>query len=157
MFLHHLALLILAAGIVSLVLIFSRSLSELAREIQSIEVTDAVYDILHAKSIAVDLEHYDDPGYQNLLHRAQKEAPYRPPQIVFGLVQIRQNSISLIGIAWLILWFNVWLGLILFIVALPAAFVRMKYSRSIYKFFSERAESERRAAYYHLMLTDPTH
>jgi len=156
-YIEQVVFLILLAAFIGLILIFCRSLSELAKTAQALEVTDAVYDIIHAQSIAVDLEYYDNPEYQNTLHRAQKEASYRPTQMVNSLVMIGQTAISLGGIAIIIFSFNIWLGLILVLVAFPAVFVRVKYSRNIYSFFRERAESERLAEYYHTIMTDPAH
>ena len=75
---------LLAAG-VAILSALCRSLAELAAETQSMLVTDAVSDILHAQSVVVDLEYYENANYYDTLHRAQQEAPYRPTQIVHGL------------------------------------------------------------------------
>jgi len=40
---------------------------------------------IHAKSIAVDFEYYEDSRYYAALHRAQQEASYRPTCIVNDL------------------------------------------------------------------------
>lgn len=154
---QEIVVLILVATGIGILLVFSRSLSELSREIQSIEVTDAVYEILHAQSIAVDLEYYDNPAYQDTLHRAQRDAPFRPTRVVNSLTSIGQNCVGLLGVAGLIIFYNIWLGLILVIVALPSAFVRLRYSRDLFRLYDERAESERRAFYYHRMMTDPAY
>jgi len=148
---------ILLAGGVALLSALCRSLGEVAGEAQSMVVTDAVSDILHAQSIAVDLEYYENPSYYNTLHRAQQEAPYRPTRIVNGLVQIAQSTLSLLGIAGLLFSFNWLIGLVLFAAALPGALVRLVYSRKSYSFEQKQVESERRAWYYHWMLTDSYH
>ena len=49
-------------------------------------VTDHVSDVIHSKSIAVDLEYYENSAYYDTLHRAQQEAPYRPMRIVTDLL-----------------------------------------------------------------------
>jgi ATP-binding cassette subfamily B protein len=48
---------------------------------QAVLVSDRVLDILHAKSIVLDLEYYENASYYNSLDRAQAEAPYRPVRI----------------------------------------------------------------------------
>jgi ATP-binding cassette subfamily B protein len=149
--------LILLAGGIALIGAICRSLSELTAEAQAMVVTDDVSDILHEKSIAVDLSYYEDPQYYDSLHRAQREAPYRPMHIVNGLVQIGQNGLALIGIVGLLFAFNWVIGLILFAVALPGALARFIYSRKLYGFEQNQTETERQAAYYHLMLTDSDH
>ena len=154
---QHVAVWILLAGGVAILTALTRSLGEYASEAQSLQVTDAVADILHAQSIAVDLAYYEDPGYYDTLHRAQREAPYRPTRIVNGLIQIAQNGISLLGIAGLLFSFNWLLALVLFGAALPGALARLLHSRRLYGFEQAQTEGERRAWYYHTVLTDSTH
>ena len=151
-----LAWIVVAAG-VAILTGLTRSLGELASETQAMLVTDDISDLIHAQSVAVDLGYYEDQTYYNTLHRAQQEAPYRPTRIVNGLVQIGQNAISLVGIAWLLLSSNGWAGLVLFAAALPAAFVRIAHARRLFQFEEEQTERERRAWYYHWMLTDIWH
>ena len=145
------------AGGVAILSALTRALGEYATEAQSLQVTDAVADILHAQSIAVDLAYYEDPGYYDTLHRAQREAPYRPTRIVNGLIQIAQNGIALVGIVGLLFSFNWSLALILFLAALPGALARLLHSRRLYSFEQEQTEKERRAWYYHSVLTEALH
>ena len=151
---QHTGFWILLAGGVALLMALARSLGEYAAESQSLQVTDAVADILHTQSIAVDLEYYEDPDYYDTLHRAQREAPSRPTSIVNGLIQIAQNSISLLGILGLIFSFNWLLALILCLAALPSALVRLMYSRRLYGFSQAQTGKERLAWYYHYILTE---
>jgi ATP-binding cassette subfamily B protein len=92
-----------------------------------------------------------------MLHRAQQEATFRPTRIVSGLVQIGQNAISLLGVTGLLLTFNPYLALVLFAAALPAAIVRVLYTRKLYNFEQEQTKQERRAWYYHWILTSVEH
>jgi ATP-binding cassette subfamily B protein len=50
------------------------TLARLVREAQAQAVTDHTHDLLHAKSIAVDLAYYENSRYYDALHRAQQEA-----------------------------------------------------------------------------------
>jgi ATP-binding cassette subfamily B protein len=145
------------AAVVALLTAFSRSLGELASEAQSLQVTDAVSDLLHAQSVAVDLEYYENSNYHNTLHRAQQEAPYRPTHIVTSLIQVGQSGLSLVGIIVLLVSFDPWIGVVLLVAALPSAIARFAYSRKLYKLAEEQTETERRAWYYHWMITDSTH
>jgi len=148
---------IVIAAVIALVLALARSLSELSSEAQSMIVTDGVSDILHAQSITVDLEYYEDTSYYDTLHRAQEEAPYRPTRIVNGLVQMGQNVISLLGVVVLIITFSWFIALILFAAAIPAALVRYYYARARYRFEQDKTETDRQAWYYHWVLTDSDH
>lgn len=154
---QHVSLWIVVAAGVGLLTAIVRSLGEYASEAQSLEVTDGVSDLLHAQSIAVDLEYYEEPGYYDALHRAQKEAPYRPTRIVNGLIQVAQNSLSLLGIVGLLITLNWSLGILLFIVAMPGAIVRLINARRLFHFDREQTEKERRAWYFHTVLTDSSY
>ncbi len=142
----------IAAG-VAVITALARSLGDLASQTQSLQVADAVSDQIHTQSIAMDLGYYEDASYFDTLHRAQQEGPYRPTHIVNGLVQLAQSMISILGIAWLLVWSNAWAGIILFAAALPAAFVRILYSRRLYQFELQQTKREREAGNYHWMLT----
>ncbi len=145
------------AALVALVAALARSLGELCSEAQAQAVSDAVSDVLHAQSVAVDLEYYENPAYHDTLHRAQQEAGYRPVRIVNGLTQVGQNGLALLGVTWLLFLLNGVIGLILIVAALPGAAVRLKYSRRLYHYEDEQTRNERLAWYYHWTLTDATH
>ena len=145
------------AGVAAGVAALSALMQALARYVnlaQSQLLTDAVSDILHERSIAVDLAYYERPDYYDTLHRAQQEAPYRPAQILNDMVRILQSSISLAGIAVLLFSFHWQIGLVLFVVTLPGMAVRMIYSRMQYNYEVEHAEKERKAWYYHELMTN---
>lgn len=143
----------LAAG-AALLSAVCNSLSDLVREAQSMRVTDAVSDLLHAQSVAVDLGYYEDPQYYDTLHRAQQEAPWRPMQIVNGLIQVVQNSISLAGILVLLFTFNGLLGLILLAAVLPGTLVRFLHAQKRFDLQQAQTETDRQAWYFHWLLVD---
>lgn len=143
--------LILAAG-TGLLIAFLRSIGELASQAQSYLVTDHVSDLLHAQSIKVDLEYYEDSEYYDTLHRAQAEAAYRPTSIVNGLVNLAQNLISLAGVIGLFIYFNPALGLVMILAAIPGALVRLYYARKTFRFEQEQAQSERLSWYHHWLI-----
>jgi len=151
------AIWILLAGAVALLTAVCRSLGEVASEAQGMVVTDSISNILHAQSVAVDLEYYENPAYYDTLHRAQAEATYRPTRIVNGLVQMGQSSLSLLGIGALLFSFNWLIGVVLFFAAFPAAIARLVYSRRLYRLQEKQTASERRAWYYQWMITSPSH
>ena len=88
-------LLIVIAAAVALFAACCRSLTEIVKEAQTQVVTDHVADVIHGKSVAVDLAYYEDPKYYDTLHRAQQEATYRPTSIMNSLMQLGQSGISL--------------------------------------------------------------
>ncbi len=147
------ALLIGIMGAVHLVNNLCRTLSTLVGEAQSLAVTDHVQDILHAKSMEVDLEYYENSQYYDTLHRAQREAPFRPTRIVAGFIGIFQNGISLLAVAGLLVAFHWAVALVLFVAAAPGLVVRMRYAKKMYQWQRERTPLERYSNYFHYLLT----
>ena len=144
-------------GVVTLVNMFCRSIAGLVSEVQSQVVTDHMHDILHAKSVEVDLGYYENSRYYDTLHRAQQEAPFRPTSIVNGLVKVGQSGISLLAMAGLLFSFHWSVVAILFCAAVPSVFVRLRYAGKMYRWQRERTPTERRARYFSWMLTGDTH
>ncbi len=153
---HILFLIFLAAGVAFLTTL-SRSASSIVSENQAAMVSDHILDLLHAKSIEVDLEYYEDPKYYDTLHRAQNDAPFRPTRIVNGLVQIGQSSLSLITVFWLIASLSWVVAVALTITAIPTALVRLIYSDKTYRWQRACTAKERKAWYFHWLLTGDSH
>lgn len=147
---------VLAVG-AALLTALLRSFSELTSQAQSLVVTDAIFDILHTQSVSVDLEYYEDPRYFDTLHRAQHQAPYRPMQIVNGLIQLVQSGLSLAGVGVLLFTSNATIGAVLLAAAVPGALVRLWYARQQFDLQQRRTEAERRVWYYNWMMTSGVH
>lgn len=136
---------------------FFRSIAGLVGEAQYQAVTDHVSDVLHAKSVDVDLEFYESAQYHDTLHRAQREAPYRPTHLVNSLSQAGQNGISLLAMAGLLFWFHWTVAVILFAAVLPGIAVRLSYTGMMYRWRRERTSTERQAGYLNSILTGAGH
>jgi ATP-binding cassette, subfamily B, bacterial len=151
------AVLIGLAGIAALATVLCGSISGLISEAQAQVVTDRVSDLIHAKSVEIDLEYYENTQYLDTLHRAQQEAPSRPTQIVNGLAQTGQNGFSLLAMAGLLFSFHWGIAVVLFAAVVPGILVRLKYSGTMFQLQREQTPSERRSWYYHWMLTGDAH
>lgn len=141
-----------AFAVVMLLTGLSRTVGNLVNKEESRRIVDYMHDVIHKKAVDVDLEYYENPNYQDSLHRAQEEAAFRPGIIVRALTTILQNTISLAGVAWLLLVFK-WQVLFLLICAVvPEMIVRFVFSSREYLNERNYTKKERRAAYYHWML-----
>ncbi|AOX01382.1 ABC transporter ATP-binding protein [Moorena producens PAL-8-15-08-1] len=146
-------LFLILAGTVTLVTTLLNSLGEVVNTAHSQRVTDYMQGIIQDKSLEADLEYYENPRYYDTLQRAQQEAPYRPPRVLNRLTQIAQNSISLLAMVSLLLSLHWGIAGILFIAAMPAMVVRVKYSRVIYRWQRKKTPMERQSMYLGYMLT----
>lgn len=143
---------LLITAAIALVSSVIAQISDLFTKIQGMTVTDYMNDRLQEKGINLDLEFYENSDYQDTLHRAQREATYRPLYILNGLVNIAQNTISLLGVGYLLLTFN-WVVIPLLLVAvLPGVVERLVNSNILYKLDRQTTQKERRSWYYHYIL-----
>jgi ATP-binding cassette subfamily B protein len=150
------AWLILIAGLIGLASALARSLAMLVTEAQGQVITDHISDLIHAKSIAVDLEYYENSKYYDVLHRAQQEAPYRPARIVNDLMMVGQSAITVAGVIGIIFTIHWAVGLIVVGAALPSAYVRFRFSGRMYEWQRRSTVEDRRSWYLHWLLTDGT-
>jgi len=119
-------------------------------------VTDHMHALLQAKSVEVDLEYYENARYQDTLHRAQQEAPYRPTSILNALLQFGQDAVSLLAMAGILWWLHWGLIPVLMLAAIPSFFVRLQQSNRLFAWERERTPLERKAWYVNVLLTQAT-
>ncbi|MDY6904886.1 MAG: ABC transporter ATP-binding protein [Thermodesulfobacteriota bacterium] len=156
---HITAILILvglAAG-VGLTGVILRQIMALAKEVLSLKISDHVYDLLHRKSISMDLSFYENPAYFDSLHRAQMEGPYRPAKIVEGLIQLGQNSVSFFAVGGLLITLHWFIPLILLLAVVPGIIVRLRYSGKLYQWQRQRTGMEREGEYLNWLITGSMH
>ena len=146
--------LIILAGVAAIFNSFCQSLNELVNTAHSQKVTDYMQGIIHAKSVEADLEYYENAKYHDALQRAQQEAPYRPPQILNRLAQLGQNFISLVAMLGLLISLHWGIIGVLLVATIPAVFVKVEYSRTMYAWQRERTQLQRQSMYLGWMLTD---
>ncbi len=146
----------LACG-VGLLTAFFHFLADYLKKAQALAVSDHMFSVVHEKSAQVDLDFFESPKYRDTLFRAQSEGPYRPTSIVNGLFAAGQSGASFLAVAWLLFAFNPILPVAMILSAVPGIVLRLGYSQKIYSWQEKRTEDERRAYYFHWMLTGDTH
>lgn len=154
---QQISLYIILAGAIALVDVAIQALSRYVSEAQALVVTDRMHDVIHGKSVSVDLEYYENPKYFDTLHRAQMEASFRPTKIVNSLAVLGKTSISLLAMAGLLFTFHWGIGLLLFASALPGLFVKIKYADTLFNWKHKHTKTERKAAYFNWLLTHQSH
>lgn len=143
--------------IINLINGFCNSIAALANTAQSQKFTDYMYGIIHGKAIEIDLEYYENSQYYDTLQRAQREAFYRPTQILNSLLQVGQNGFLLLGIVGWIIWLDWKLATLLFIATIPGFLVRLKYANQMYVWHRQRTATERKANYLDWMISNDWH
>jgi ATP-binding cassette subfamily B protein len=146
-------LIALTGGVMLLDNLLSQAVS-LVQLAQSLAVTNHISSVVHSKAIEVDLEAYENPRYYDTLSRVQRDAAFRPTQVVRGLMQLGQNAINLLAVAGLLISLHWGIALLLFVVTLPGAYVQWRYSGHMYRWQRERTPTERQVSYFNWMLAN---
>jgi ATP-binding cassette, subfamily B, bacterial len=147
------AVLVGLAGAVALMGALCRSAAAFVSDGQAHAVTDHMHDILHAKAIELDLEYYENARFHDTLQRAQQEASFRPTRILNGMIKVVQSGIGLVVMGGLLFSFHWGVATVLFGAAIPGVFIRTRYAAQIYRWRRQSTTTERRAWYFHWMLT----
>jgi ATP-binding cassette subfamily B protein len=130
-----------------------QSSGALIRKNQSFRLEEYMNGILHSKAISLDLRHFEDPSYFDILSRASREAPYRPVSIVNNLVSLLRGIVSLLLIAGLISLLNWVLVAVLVFSNIPGIWLRIHYADRLYNFRKELTPEARKSAYFNWLLT----
>ena len=150
---NELFMIVAITGFVYFLNEISSSLSLYIKEKQSKKTGDYIFDLIHTKASELDLEHFENSEYQDMLFRARVEGQYRPTSIIHSLIKILQNSISLILMIVLLSFFHWSVILILLIATIPGILIKLKYSGLIYLLKKKTTHTERKMRYFNWMLT----
>ncbi|HEY6915658.1 MAG TPA: ABC transporter ATP-binding protein, partial [Paludibacter sp.] len=140
------ALIFLAGGILTEVrTYFSEKLSQ--------SITRRIYKKLHKKHASLDLSHYENPAEQDKIHRAVQEASFRPIKIINELLTCIKSVAAALFLAGLFVAIKWYLVVILIIAIIPGVYLRLKFSRKLYKLKESQSTKEREMYYYNRVLT----
>jgi len=129
------------------------SLGNLVRNKQSYRLESYMHNLLHSKSIQLDLQHFENPEYYDSLARAAREAPYRPNTIVNNLISIARGLLSLLLMAGLLFYLHWVIVIVLLAANIPGIWLRLHYAGVLYNFKREQTPAARKTAYFKWLLT----
>lgn len=124
-----------------------------ASEVLRVRMSAEVQGLVAAKASRLSVRHFEDPSFMDVLERAQKDATWRPIEMItHGLALIRQ-VVTLIGFGVLLAAFSPLAVLALVLASLPF-FAESYFSAQQYAYRVARTLDERRAHYYQHALTN---
>ena len=144
---------ILIFGVVHLIQALVQNYQVLISETQQQLVSDYMSTVIIDKAISLDLSYYENAAYFNTFHQAQRQASYRPVQILRNLTDFLKSSLLLISLSSLLIYLHWAISVILICFALPIAAVRWYYSRKMFEWEKNRTALEREAGYLNQVLT----
>jgi ATP-binding cassette, subfamily B, bacterial len=146
-------LLVVLMALVMLLADVFRSLTSWVRTGQSELFKDHIRNLIHEKSVAVDLAFYETPEFYNHLHRARNEASFRPLSLMENLGSLVQNGITLVAMSAVLLPFGLWVPAALVLTTIPALVVVLRQHRIQHDLWLQTTVDERRSWYCDWLLT----
>jgi ATP-binding cassette subfamily B protein len=134
-----------------------KSISGYITEKQSGKVAEFVDDRIHESAIRVDLSFYESPEYFDILKRAKDMGNEKPNLIVFSLVDITKNTISLIAIGSILVTIDWRLFPLLALFVIPTLWVRINFADSLNELRISQTALERKSNYLSSLLTADVH
>lgn len=131
----------------------SADIGNYVRRQQAAKLESYMYDLLHTKSVKLDLINFERSDYFNLLSRSSKEAPWRPNSILNNIISLSRGLISLLLMAGLLVTLHWSMALLLIIFNIPGIWLRIHYSGILYNFRKQQTPESRKAAYFNWLLT----
>ena len=130
-----------------------RAASTYATAAQENFVQDHVLEKLHDQSLQLDLAYYENPTYYDTLHVAQEEAPTRTAKLVQEIGLILQSGLALVAVAAFLMTYHWGVAFLLVAAVVPGLIVHLKSAERLYRWQVAAAARERRASYFHSIVT----
>jgi ATP-binding cassette subfamily B protein len=124
-------------------------------EVLAFRVTDRTLEVINRKSVAMDLRYYEDAAYHDSLHRAQRDAPYRPTAVLGNLLQTVQATLTVLGIIGLLVTIHWLLAVLMFAGVSPSLWFRIRHADRIFAWQKRTSQLDRQVGYLSYLLLQP--
>jgi ATP-binding cassette subfamily B protein len=131
-----------------------RTAVQWVRTVQGERVQDYMTSLIHGKALEADLGFFDSPAFYDRLHRAQLEAKSRPLMLLEGLGSLAQNSLTLAGMALLLVSYSPLIPILLLSGTVPVLWVALRYATRFNAWRLANTVDERRCNYFDALITN---
>ncbi len=111
-------------------------------------LTDGILDQVHAKSISIDLSHYELSERRDALHRAQQASSHRPIAILNALAQSMLGMVTALGLLGVLMSLHLLAAFLLLAATIPLFFVRIAFSGRLFRWERSKTNLDRTARYF---------
>ena len=146
-------LLLLSLGGLSLLEQFLRHTNETVQNLYQTRVTNYVQLMVTEKASSLDLAFFEDPEFHNLMRNASSEASFRPMMIVQQLMTIASMLTTLISLAVVLFFWQVWIVPVIVITSLITLRVSGSFARAHVDLVVKRTQMDRKGQYFQHELT----
>lgn len=104
------------------------------------------------KALTLDIAHFEDSEFYDLMNQARREASTRPLSLVSRTFKLIQDTISLITYGGLLLQFSLWAVVILSAAGIPAFIAETRFAGEAFRLFRWRSPETRQQTYLETLI-----
>ena len=108
---------------------------------------------LSGKAISLDLQFFEDPVFYDNMQNARRRADSSALAIMNAILQIVQQTITLVSLVALLVGFSPWLAVVVIFAAIPNFISRSRFSEMAFRALTRRAPESRLLNYIETLLT----
>lgn len=129
------------------------SIRYLSNSVLQSHLTNHINTLIIKKAISLDLQFFEDPVFYDNMQNARRRADSSALAIMNAILQIVQQTITLISLVALLIGFSPWLAVVVILAAIPSFISRSRFSEMAFRALTRRAPESRLLNYIETLLT----
>ena len=129
------------------------SIRFLSNSILQSQLTNHINTLIIRKAIGLDLQFFEDPVFYDNMQNARRRADSSALAIMNAILQIVQQTITLVSLVALLVGFSPWLAVVVILAAIPNFISRSRFSEMAFRALTRRAPESRLLNYIETLLT----
>ncbi|NLE93007.1 MAG: ABC transporter ATP-binding protein [Chloroflexi bacterium] len=129
------------------------SIKFLSNSILQSHLTNHINTLIIKKAISLDLQFFEDPVFYDTMQNARRRADASALAIMNSILQIVQQTITLVSLIVLLVRFSPWLALLVILAAIPNFVSHSRFAEMAFRAFTRRAPEARLLNYIETLLT----
>ena len=129
------------------------SIRFLSNSVLQSQLTNHINTMIIKKAISLDLQFFEDPVFYDNMQKARRRADSSALAIMNAILQIVQQTITLVSLVALLVGFSPWLAVVVIFAAIPNFISRSRFSEMAFRALTRRAPESRLLNYIETLLT----
>jgi ATP-binding cassette subfamily B protein len=129
------------------------SIRYLSNSVLQSHLTNHINTLIIRKAISLDLQFFEDPVFYDTMQNARRRADSSALSIMNAILQILQQTITLVSLVALLIGFSPWLAVVVILAAIPNFISRSRFSEMTFRALTRRAPESRLLNYIETLLT----
>ncbi len=129
------------------------SIRFLSNSVLQSQLTNHINTLIIRKAISLDLQFFEDPVFYDNMQNARRRADSSALAIMNAILQILQQTITLVSLVALLVRFSPWLAVVVILAAIPSFISRSRFSEMAFRALTRRAPESRLLNYIETLLT----